>query len=271
MTVPITDDALDELLDVIYARYHHDFRQYARASLRRRVANALSQLQVAGVPELTRRIADDAALFARLLAWFTIQLSELFRDPAYFRYFREHIVPILGTYPSRKLWIAGCSTGEEAYSFAIILAEEGLLERTLIYATDIYDSSLRTARAGIYPLDRMRGFSESYHEAGGKASLSGYYQTGETGALFDRALRDHIVFADHSLATDTVFAEVQVVSCRNVLIYFSPELQDRAFGLFEQSLVHHGWLGLGARETVEFSSHRADFTQRPEHWYQRVR
>jgi chemotaxis protein methyltransferase CheR len=237
----MTDDddaALDALLATIFAKYHYDFRSYARASLHRRVANAITQLRVTSVNALRDRIAEDPAAFGALLPWFTVQVSDLFRDPPYFRHFREHIVPVLHTYPSRKLWVAGCSTGEEAYSFAILLAEEGLLDRTLIYATDIYGQSLRAAEAGVYELDRMRTFSE------------------------------HIVFADHSLATDTVFAECQVVSCRNVLIYFNQVLQDRALGLFRDSLVRHGWLGLGPKETVEFSAHKAAFAHHAERWYQ---
>jgi chemotaxis protein methyltransferase CheR len=265
-----SDPDLDRLLAVIYERYHYDFRGYARASLRRRVAGAMGRLGAASVAELAQRIADDPRAFGALLPWFTVQLSELFRDPAYFEFFREHIVPVLRTYPSRKLWVAGCSTGEEAYSLAIILREEQLLDRTLIYATDIFADSLRTAAAGVYDLDRMRGFTENHRLAGGKTSLSEHYSTSPDGAMFDKGLRDHIVFADHSLATDAVFAEVQVVSCRNVLIYFSSELQNRALGLFSDALVRGGWLGLGSKETIEFSPLRDHYTsQHPQRWYRR--
>ena len=260
--------ALDALLATIFARYHYDFRGYARASLHRRVGNAMARLRVDTVGALRERIADDPRAFGELLPWFTVQLSDLFRDPDYFRYFRQQIVPVLRTYPSRKLWVAGCSTGEEAYSFAIVLAEEGLLDRTLIYATDIFGQSLRTAEAGIYDLDRMRAFSENHRRSGATRSLSEHYTTSEHGALFDRALRDHIVFADHSLATDTVFAECHVVSCRNVLIYFNHVLQDRALGLFRDALVRHGWLGLGPKETVDFSAHRRAFVHLEQRWYQ---
>lgn len=266
----IEDEAqLDRLLEIIYERYHYDFRSYARASLRRRVGAAIGRLGMATVGELTDRIANDARAFGDLLSWFTVQLSDLFRDPEYFAYFREHIVPVLRTYPSRKLWVAGCSTGEEAYSLAIMLREEALLDRTLIYATDIYEQSLRTAAAGVYDLDRMRQFSENHRKAGGKGSLSEHYTTTPHGALFDKTLRDHIVFADHSLATDAVFAEVQVVSCRNVLIYFATALQNRALGLFCDSLVRHGWLGLGPKETIEFSPEKAHFQPHPQRWYEK--
>lgn len=270
MTALEDEAELDRLLAVIFEVYHYDFRAYARASLRRRVSAAMTRLGATSVPAVTEKIARDARAFAELLPWFTVQLSDLFRDPEYFRYFRSEIVPVLRTYPSRKLWVAGCSTGEEAYSFAIILREEGLLERTLIYATDIYDQSLRIAAAGIYDIDRMRTFSENHRLAGGTTSLSEHYTTSPQGALFDKSLREHIVFADHSLATDAVFAECQVVSCRNVLIYFTVELQNRALELFDDSLVRGGWLGLGPKETVDFSTKRDRFAlQHPMRWYQR--
>ena len=260
---------MDALLEVIFERFHYDFRSYARASLRRRIAAALGRMKEASVASLTRRISDDPRSFAELLPWFTVQVSDLFRDPEYFAYFRENVVPILRTYPSRKLWVAGCSTGEEAYSFAILLREEGLLDRTLIYATDIYEASLRTAAAGVYDLDRLRTFTENHRKSGGKASLSEHFSTTPHGAMFDKDLRDHIVFADHSLATDAVFAEVQVVSCRHVLIYFDATLQNRAFGLFHDALVRHGWLGLGPKETLEFSSQRTTFLPHPQRWYEK--
>jgi chemotaxis protein methyltransferase CheR len=266
----VEDDAdLDRLLELIFERYHYDFRSYARASLRRRVGVALTRIGVRSVDELTTRIADDNRAFGELLPWFTVQLSDLFRDPEYFKHFREHIVPILRTYASRKLWVAGCSTGEEAYSFAIILREEDLLERTLIYATDIYEQSLRTAESGVYELDRMRTFTENHRKSGGKTSLSEHYSTTPNGAMFDKGLREHIVFADHSLATDAVFAEVQVVSCRNVLIYFASALQSRAIGLFSDSLVRNGWLGLGPKETLEFSTEKHRFVPHPQRWYEK--
>lgn len=264
-----SEEELDRLLGVIFERYHYDFRSYARASLRRRVASALARMRMGTVRELALRIATDARAFGELLPWFTVQVSDLFRDPEYFAYFRQHAVPMLRTFPSRKLWVAGCSTGEEAYSFAILLREEELLDRTLIYATDIYETSLRAAEAGVYELDRMRSFSENHRKSGAKTSLSEHYATTPHGAMFDKTLRDHIVFADHSLATDAVFGEMQVVSCRNVLIYFTAELQNRALRLFHDSLVRHGWLGLGPKETLEFSPLRTDFVQHPNRWYEK--
>jgi chemotaxis protein methyltransferase CheR len=183
----------------------------------------------------------------------------MFRDPTYFRSLREKVVPLLRTYPSLKVWVAGCSTGEEVYSLAILLREEELLERTLIYATDINPQSLQRAAAGIYAADRIAGFTENHRKAGGRASLSDYYTAAYGRAVFDKSFRRHIVFSDHSLATDSVFAEVQLVSCRNVLIYFNSDLQNRAIGLFRDALCRKGFLGIGMKESLAFSSHAQSF------------
>jgi chemotaxis protein methyltransferase CheR len=196
-----------------------------------------------------------------MLQYFTVQVSDMFRDPAYFRTVRERVVPILRTYPYVKLWVAGCSTGEEAWSYAILLREEGLLERALIYATDINPAALRTADAGIYSLDRIAGFSANYLAAGGTRSLSDYYTAAYGQAIFDKSLRAQMVFSDHSLATDTVFSEVELVSCRNVLIYFDRGLQARAIGLFHDALAPRGFLGIGSRETLRFSPHASAFEE----------
>ena len=170
-------------------------------------------------------------------------------------------MPLLRTYPSLKVWVAGCSTGEEAYSLAILLREEGLLERTLIYATDINPQALQKAEAGVYDVDRIAGFTENHRKSGARSSLSDYYTAAYGRAVFDKSLKQHIVFSDHSLATDSVFAEVQLVSCRNVLIYFDRELQDRALGLFRDALCRKGFLGLGAKESLRFSPHADAFAE----------
>lgn len=259
-TPPVAEDPeLALLLDDILQRYHHDFRDYAPASLRRRLAAAAGRLGCDGLAALRARLARDETLFAHLLEAMTVQVSEMFRDPAYYLALRRQAVPVLHTFASLKLWVAGCSTGEEAWSLAILLREEGLLERALIYATDINPWALRVAEAGIYPEERMAGFTESHRLAGGHGSLSEHYTAAYGRARLDPALRRHLVFSDHSLATDQVFSEVQLVSCRNVLIYFNRRLQDRALGLFADALCHHGFLGLGAKETVRFTSHEAVF------------
>jgi chemotaxis protein methyltransferase CheR len=188
-------------------------------------------------------------------------VTELFRDPSYFRALREQVVPVLRTYPSLKVWVAGCSTGEEAYSLAILLRVEGLLERTLIYATDINSAALRKAEAGVYPEDSLPAFAANYRLAGMPGALSEHYTAAYGRAVFDRGLRGRIVFSDHSLATDSVFAEVQLVSCRNVLIYFDRALQDRAIGLFQESLGRRGFLGIGTKESLRFGAHAAKFDE----------
>lgn len=266
------DGALRSLLDAIYRTYHYDFRGYAEASLTRRVDAALAHFGYPSIAELEAATLDDAELFTELLRFLTVQVSDLFRDPSYFRAIRERVVPYLQTYPSIKVWVAGCATGEEAYSLAIILAEEGLLERSLIYATDIHPESLRRAEEGIYDLDRFARFSTNYREAGGKGSLSDYYTAQYASALLDRSLKKRMLFSDHSLATDTAFAEVELVSCRNVLIYFDRELQSRALGLLKDSLCRRGFLGLGLKETLRFSAHADAFREfaAEERIYQRL-
>ena len=183
------------------------------------------------------------------------------RDREYFRALREQVVPVLRTFPSLRIWVAGCSAGEEAYSMAILMKEEGLLERTLIYATDISQEALAQAQAGVYRLDLAAGFSANHRAAGGKGALSEHFTAAYDHVLMDKSLKDRIVFSDHSLSTDSVFAEVQLVSCRNVLIYFNRALQDRAFGLFTEALCRNGFLGLGSRETLRFSQHAGQYVE----------
>lgn len=250
---------LGDLLEALFERYHYDFRDYAEASLKRRVTAALAHFGDRSLSELGARVLGDKAAFTELLRFLTVQVSDLFRDPSYYRALREHVVPVLHTYPSLKIWVAGCATGEEAYSLAILLHEEGLLDRTQIYATDIHPESLRSAEAGVYALDRFTRFSENYLLAGGRASLADYYTARYSSAVLDRSLKKSILFADHSLATDSVFAEMQLVSCRNVLIYFERALQDRALGLLADSLCRRGFLGLGSKESLRFSSHANTF------------
>ncbi|TBU92621.1 CheR family methyltransferase [Stutzerimonas kirkiae] len=247
------------LVEAIYLKYGHDFRNYSGASLKRRVLLAQRQLQCASVSQLQQRILYDESVFMDLLQYLTIPVSEMFRDPGYYRALREQVLPVLQTYPSLKIWIAGCSTGEEVYSMAILLKEEGLLERSILYATDINPRSLERARQGIFAIDNLRRYSENYQRAGGAGSLSDHYVAAYDSVIMDKSLRQKVTFADHSLATDSVFAETQLISCRNVLIYFNRVLQDRAFSLFHESLCHRGFLGLGSKETLEFSSHGPGF------------
>jgi len=265
------DIELPLLLEAIHQKYSYDFRRYATSSLKRRLEQALEDFDCLSLSALQERVLREPEVMHGLLAHLTVQVSEMFRDPGFYRALREKVIPYLRTYPSLKVWIPGCGTGEEVYSVAILLREEGLLDHTLIYATDINPEALRKAEAGIYELDRIADFSKAYCEAGGRASLSNYYTAGYNAAVFDKTLREGVLFSDHSLATDSVFAEVQLVTCRNVLIYFDRVLQDRAVALFRDSLCRKGFLGLGAKETLSFSILTAEFTEfvREERIYQR--
>lgn len=258
------DDALFDvelraLLEAIYLRYQQDFRGYALSSVRRRIRQAMTHFNCERVSDLQHRILHEPETFSLAMRYLTVQVSEMFRDPPYFQRLQATVLPFLATFPSIKVWVAGCSAGEEVWSLAILLREAGLLDRMLIYATDINPEALRKAESGTFDVDRIAGFSTNYLAAGGKASLSDYYTSAYAAATFDASLKRHMVFADHSLATDEVFSEVHFVSCRNVLIYFNRELQDRAVGLFRGALVRRGFLGLGNRETLQFGAHAGAF------------
>jgi chemotaxis protein methyltransferase CheR len=242
------------LIEAIYLKYNYDFRDYSRASQKRRIEQGITALKCQTISELQSQVLHDPAVFMQLLQYLTIPVSEMFRDPSYFLSIREQVVPVLKTYPSLKIWVAGCSTGEEAYSLAILLQEEGLLERSIIYATDINPVSLEKAKKGVFQLDRMALYANNYQAAGGKRTLEHYYTGAYGGALFDKSLAEKITFSDHSLATDSVFSETHFVSCRNVVIYFNKALQGRVYSLFHESLCRRGFLGLGHKESLDFST-----------------
>ncbi len=241
------------LLEAIHERYHYDFRSYAKASLKRRLSQARETLGVNTISALQDRILHEPEAFATLLQYLTVQVSDMFRDPEFFLALRRQVLPLLATYPSIKIWVAGCSTGEEAYSLAILLQEERLLDRSILYATDINSQSLRIATNGVYAIDRVRGFTQNHRRSGSTTSLSDYYHASGGSAIMDASLRRKITFSDHSLATDNVFSEVQLVTCRNVLIYFDHALQNRALRLFADSLIGRGFLGLGSKESLRFT------------------
>ena len=253
------DIEMNLVLEAIYLKYNYDFRDYSKASMKRRLQLALTNLNCDSLSALQLQILRDPEFFTKVLQYLTIPVSEMFRDPSYFRSFREKVVPVLKTYASLKVWIAGCSTGEEVYSFAILLHEEGLLDRTIIYATDINAKSLEMAEAGIYKMADMKKFTVNYQLSGGKAAFSDYYTAGSDGAIFNKSLKRKVIFTDHSLSTDSVFSETQFVSCRNVLIYFERKLQDRALGLFHDSLCRKGFLGIGKKESIVFSKYGKAF------------
>lgn len=256
---PAESIELDLFLEALHRRWHYDFRSYSRASLIRRVDLARERLGCASLSELQGRVLRDETVLPDVLDALTVQVSELFRDPGYYLSLRRAVVPHLRTFPSLKVWVAGCADGEELYSLAILFREEGLFDRTIFYATEINRRALARAEAGVYPIDRLPAFSQNYQRAGGTGTLADHYTAAYGRVAFDRALRARTVFTEHSLATDQVFSEVHLISCRNVLIYFDSPLQDRALGLFAEALARGGFLGLGSHETLRFSSHAPSF------------
>jgi chemotaxis protein methyltransferase CheR len=250
---------LDLFLEAIFRRYGHDFRNYARASLRRRVAKTLERIGIDNPVEAIPLLLRQDSLFNDFLRDMSVTVTDMFRDPGFYRAFREKVIPHLRTYPMAKVWHAGCATGEEVYSMAIVLKEEGLLERTRIYATDYNNESLDRAAEGIYPVKQMKKYMDNYNHTGAKASFSDYYHTNYGAARLVDSLRDSMTFANHNLVTDGVFSEMNVVICRNVLIYFDKTLKNRALSLFRDSLCHRGFLCLGSKESLSYSSVAQEF------------
>jgi chemotaxis protein methyltransferase CheR len=241
------------LLEGIYRLYGFDFRRYAPASLRRRLRRRMDGEKVETISALQNLILHDAQVMERLLLDLSINVTAMFRDPTFFLSFRTIAVPLLRTYPFARIWVAGCSTGEEVYSLAIVLAEEGLSERTRIYATDINEAVLEQARLGVFPLDKMQEYTQNYIRSGGTHAFSEYYVARYEGAQFSRGLVENVVWAQHNLASDAAFNEFNVIMCRNVMIYFDKPLQEHVHELFHESLSMFGILALGQKETIKFS------------------
>jgi len=252
---------LQLLLEGVYRQYGYDFREYAVASLRRRVWRRVHAEGVETIAGLLERLLHDPSVMERLLLDLSINVTSMFRDPTFYGAFRAKVVPLLRTYPFTRIWVAGCSTGEEVYSLAIMLTEEGLYGRSRIYATDINEAVLARAREGVFPLDRMQEYTDNYIRAGGKRSFSEYYTAKYGGALFDQSLTKNVVFSQHNLVTDGSFSEFNVILCRNVLIYFDKTLQSKVHGLFYDSLAMFGVLVLGSKETLRFMSHEECYQQ----------
>jgi chemotaxis protein methyltransferase CheR len=250
----IEEVELDVLLEAVVRVYGYDFRNYARASLRRRLWRRVTAEGRTSLSGLLETILHDPAAMERLRVDLSVTVTSMFRDPPFFLALRQQVVPLLRTYPFVRIWVAGCATGEEVYSLAIILREEGIADRARVYATDVSDEVLDRAQEGLVPLDKMRVYSSNYLEGGGRESLSRYYEVEGRWARLDPSLRDGVVFARHNLATDGTFNEFHVILCRNVLIYFDRTLQKRVHLLFDESLVPLGILGLGARESLATSS-----------------
>jgi len=244
---------IELLLEAVHRRYGFDFREYAQASLRRRLYRRMAAEGVTTVSQLQDRLLHDPPCMERLLLDLSINVTAMFRDPSFYLAFRNTVVPALRTYPFTRVWCAGCSTGEEVYSLAILMHEEGVYDRTRIYATDINESVLQTAREGVFPLDRMQQYTQNYLRAGGQGDFSRYYVAAYDGARFSRALTENVVFAQHNLAMDRGFNDFNVILCRNVMIYFDKGLQDRVHGLFYESLETFGILALGHKESISFT------------------
>lgn len=259
MNPTIEDIEFKLLLEAIFSRYGYDFRDYSKASLKRRTLAVLARHGLPTLSQLQERVLHDEKFFARIFSELTITTSEMFRDPLFFKTFREQIIPVLRTWPAFKIWHAGCSTGEEVYSMAILLEEEGLYDRAVLYATDINPLALQKAKEGIYSLEDIKQSTTNYLDAGGRESFSTYYRTSYGSARLDPALRRNVLFTRHNLVTDDVFSEIHVVLCRNVLIYFERSLQNRVLDLFARSLRYKGFLGLGSVETLRFMECRDQF------------
>src|SRR5688500_15528345 len=252
---------IELLLEGIYRHYGFDFRSYAYASIRRRLWKRIEAEGLSTISGLQARVLHEQDMMEKLLLDLSINVTAMFRDPTFYVAFRQKVVPLLRTYPFIRIWHAGCSTGEEVYSMAILLEEEGLYDRARIYATDINEVVVHRARAGIFPLDRMQEYTENYIRAGGTRSFSEYYVAKYDGALFSPGLQRNVVFSQHNLVTDRSFAEFNIILCRNVLIYFDRELQARVHGLFHESLVHLGILCLGSKESLRLSDYETSYEE----------
>jgi chemotaxis protein methyltransferase CheR len=264
---------LELLLEAIYRRYGFDFREYAPASLKRRVWRRIGLEGLATVSGLQERLLHDPQVMERLLLDLSVNVTAMFRDPTFYSSLRQTVVPLLRTYPFTRIWVAGCSTGEEVFSLAIMLAEEGLYDRTRIYATDINEVVLEQAKQGVFPLDKMQEYTQNYIRSGGDRSFSEYYVARYDGALFSRSLLDNVVFAQHNLVSDRAFNEFNAILCRNVMIYFDRTLQNRVHDLFYESLEMFGVLGLGHKESLRFTPREDSFEElnRQERLYRKVR
>ncbi len=250
-----------ELLESIRFVYGYDFTDYAEASVMRRIDHFMTVGKITAMEKLGKMILQDEKLFEKFIQEISVTVTEMFRDPFFYKSLRENVMKRLATYPFIKVWIAGCATGEEIYSIAILLREEGLLNRAVIYATDINQKSLQIAKDGVYPVENMKAYTANYQKAGGTNSFSEYYKAKYNSVMFDKSLKQNIVFAAHNLAVDKSFNEFQLIVCRNVLIYFNQQLQNKVISLFYESLCPFGYLGLGNKESLLFSDKRKHFDE----------
>jgi len=251
----IDDIEVQLFIDGMYYKYGYDFRDYSRAHMKRRIKNRLGLSSFESISEMQHEMLTNKGFFDKILPDFSINVTEMFRDPEFFGHLRKEVVPLLKTYPQLKIWHAGCSTGEEVYSMAILLKEEGLYDRCQIYATDFNESVLEMAKDGIFPIEVVKDYTKNYIESGGKESFSDYYIAKYESIIIDQSLKKNIIFAQHNLVTDQVFGQMHIVICRNVMIYFNSELQTRVIKLFDESLRPGGILCLGTKETLKTESH----------------
>lgn len=261
------------LLEALFRYYGFDFRDYALASLKRRIWNSVRAERLASVSGLQEKVLHDPACLERFILGLAVHVTAMFRNPSFYLAFRQNVVPLLRTYPFIRIWHAGCSTGEEVYSMAILLHEEGLYHRCRIYATDMSEAVLKKAKTGIYSLDQMQDYTQNYLQAGGKRSFSEYYTAAYDSAIFRSSLKENVIFSPHNLATDGSFNEFNVILCRNVLIYFNQSLQERVHKLLYESLIRFGILGLGRQESLKFTPHEQHYEalEKREKLYRRIR
>ncbi len=258
MDQEITSEQLKEVLQLVKVLYGYDFSQYSEASIKRRL-DRFKQMAKVSLSDLKYHLANDKSFFFWLLESVTVNVTEMFRDPTFYKALVHEVIPLLDTYPLIKIWHAGCSTGEEAYSMAILLQEAGLLDRTRIYATDINMANIEKAASGIIPLDKMKEYTTNYQKAGGRGDFSDYYSARYNNAIISKELKKNILFSQHNLVVDEVFNEFQLICCRNVMIYFNRELQSRVIDLFYRSMSPLGFLALGTKESLLFSDKSAKF------------
>jgi len=260
------------LLEGVHLHYGYDFREYAPASLKRRIGDLMRDEKVASISQLQDRILHDASCFERFIIALTVNVTAMFRDPSFYLALRTQVVPLLKTYPFVRIWHAGCSSGEEVYSTAIVLTEEGIYDRCRIYATDLNEAVLKHAREGIYSLEYMQGYVNNYVKSGGRSAFSEYYVADNDSAIFRSSLRRNVVFSQHNLVTDRSFNEFNLILCRNVLIYFNQALQNRVHHLLYESLAKFGVLALGHKETISYTPHedRYEALEASEKLYRRV-
>lgn len=249
------------LLESILLVYGYDFTEYSQMSVMRRMEHFMRPRKIASLENLAKMLLQDEKLFEEFIQEVSVTVTEMFRNPPFFKSIRDHVTKRLATYPFIKIWIAGCATGEEVYSLAIVLREEGLLNRSVLYATDINQKSLQVAREGIYTVDNMQSYTSNYQKSGGTSAFSEYYKAKYDSVMFDKSLRQNIVFAPHNLAVDKSFNEFQLIICRNVLIYFNQQLQNKVINLFYESLCPFGFLGLGNKESLLFSDRKKEFEE----------